>query len=160
MKKREIGFLLTELNPEDLQDPEILEMINQCYTAANQAHAPYSQFQVGALADLGGGHWIMGNNQENIAYPSGLCAERVAIFAARANHPGKAVRRLVLTALDKQVQLDEPVYPCGACRQVLADVERIQQEPIEIWMIGRRRIHKVDRASDLLPLEFTWTGPH
>jgi cytidine deaminase len=122
--------------------------------AAGQAYAPYSGFHVGAAVELDDGRLYSAGNQENKAYPSGICAERALLFYVQANHPNQVIRKMVLVAGHGPVLTNEPVYPCGACRQVLVEAEERQNQPIELWMTGNNRIHKVDSCSDLLPLKF------
>ena len=121
--------------------------------AAGRAYAPYSGFQVGAAALLAGGGIVTGNNQENAAYPSGLCAERVALFYAGATYPRVAVRKLAIVAQDG-AGIRERISPCGACRQVLLETEQRQGEPIEVWLCGREKAIVFPSAASLLPLCF------
>ncbi len=98
---------------------------------------------------------VLGSNQENVAYPSGLCAERTALFAAHANHPGKAVVRIAISASSGEFDTDEPVYPCGACRQVISEYERLAGGQIQIVMRGKKgKTHKVNGLINLLPVAF------
>ncbi len=123
--------------------------------ARHKAYAPYSNFTVGCALQLENGIIITGNNQENAAYPSGLCAERVAIYAAGANYPGVAIKHLALTASPINDTLQIPVPPCGACRQAIAEYENRQQEPITIYFMGASgTIAKAQSLKDLLPLVF------
>ncbi|BAO55458.1 cytidine deaminase [Nonlabens marinus S1-08] len=123
--------------------------------ARSQAYAPYSNFSVGCALLLENGVVIRGNNQENAAYPSGLCAERVAIFAAGANYPGVAMVKMAITAGPVGSKFDKPVPPCGACRQSMVEYESRQEKSIELFFMGA--VGKVARSrslSDLLPLIF------
>ncbi len=130
-------------------------LMKQAILAREKAYAPYSNFSVGAAVLLENGKIILGNNQENAAYPSGLCAERVAIFGAAANFPDVAVMALAITASAKEKNLAEPVAPCGACRQVIAEYEVKQKEPIPVYFMGKvGKIAKSDSIKDLLPLTF------
>ncbi len=129
--------------------------MRQAATARSQAYAPYSNFSVGCALLLENGEVILGNNQENAAYPSGLCAERVAIFAAGANYPGVAMVKMAITAGPINSKFDKPVPPCGACRQSIAEYESRQEQPIELFFMGA--VGKVARSrslGDLLPLIF------
>lgn len=112
-------------------------LVEQANEAAADAYAPYSEFHVGAAVLLADGTIIKGNNQENIAYPSGLCAERVALFYAGANYPGTAVKTIVVVAKGALIGEDECVSPCGSCRQVIAESERRQGEAIRIILIAQ-----------------------
>ncbi len=139
--------------PEDLSAKE-QQVITAAKKAAGDAYAPYSKFYVGAALLLSTGELITGNNQENAAYPSGLCAERVALFAANANHPNSWIELLAVAALMKDDFLDDPVYPCGSCRQSLLESEMRFNKPIRILMYGKNRIQIVNSVKDLLPLSF------
>lgn len=123
--------------------------------ARHRAYAPYSNFTVGCSLLLENGEIITGNNQENAAYPSGLCAERVAIFAAGAQYPGVAVLKMAITASPKDDSFHKPVPPCGACRQSIAEYENNQENNIELYFMGAAgNVFKSDSLSDLLPLVF------
>lgn len=140
--------------PEDEQ-----ELLVEAKKAMNDAYAPYSQFYVGASILLANGIIQKGNNQENAAYPSGLCAERVAIFAAGANNPGIEIRKIAITAQSKDFALDHPVAPCGACRQSMLEYEMKQKSPITILMQGRTGdIFRVHGIRQLLPIYFHEEG--
>lgn len=131
------------------------ELIGQAYEAADNAYAPYSRFKVGASLLLEDGTVILGNNQENIAYPSGLCAERVALFYAGATHSGKAVRTLVVVAKGTLVDTDDCISPCGSCRQVMAQSEYRQKIPIRLILVAQTgKTFIFDKASDLLVFPF------
>lgn len=130
-------------------------LITAAYKIAQDAYAPYSEFKVGAVAELESGILIKGNNQENIAYPSGLCAERVALFFAGANYPNEAVRKLVVVANGDLIEEDMCVSPCGSCRQVIAESENRQGSPIELFLVSQNgRVWRFQRASDLLIFPF------
>ncbi|MNK05619.1 Cytidine deaminase [compost metagenome] len=112
-------------------------LVEKALEAVADAYAPYSHFHVGAAVLLADGTIVKGNNQENIAYPSGLCAERVALFYAGANYPGTSVKTIVVMAKGELIAEDECVSPCGSCRQVIAESERRQEEPIRIILIAQ-----------------------
>lgn len=119
-----------------------------------KAYAPYSNFLVGAALRLDDGSVVVGNNQENAAYPSGLCAERVALFAARANRPEQNIATLAIVTDTGQRSL--PASPCGACRQVMVEFEANQPGSIRVLLASAHgRVLVIERASDLLPLCFT-----
>ncbi len=123
--------------------------------ARSNAYAPYSNFLVGCALLLENGTIIHGNNQENAAYPSGLCAERVAIFAAGANYPGVSVVKMAITAGPVEGDFEEPVPPCGACRQSIAEYESRQSSPIELLFMGTSgKVARSKSLGDLLPLIF------
>ena len=112
------------------------ELMRRAHEAARNAYAPYSKFNVGAAVRLANGAVVTGNNIENAAYPSGLCAERVAMFAAMAQYPGVPIEALALTAFSATKTIDEPVAPCGACRQVMVEVEQVSQRPLRVMCQG------------------------
>jgi cytidine deaminase len=109
---------------------------------------------VGVAIELENGMVFTSNNQENKAYPSGLCAERVGLFYVQANYPGTAITRMVLAAKQNGEMTGEPVYPCGACRQVMVESAERQNVPFEIWMAGKNRVLRIVNADYLLPLKF------
>ncbi|SCY44763.1 cytidine deaminase [Nonlabens sp. Hel1_33_55] len=129
--------------------------MDEAIVARSNAYAPYSKFTVGCALMLENGEIIHGNNQENAAYPSGLCAERVAIFAAGANYPGVAIVRMAITASPVDDSFEKPVPPCGACRQSIAEYESRQDQPIEIFFMGASgTVARSGSLADLLPLIF------
>ena len=136
----------------------IQTLMNKAHDARENAYAPYSHFKVGAALQLDSGEIILGNNQENAAYPSGLCAERVAVFHAGATHPNAKVISMAITAKSLKNELTTPVAPCGSCRQVLAEYEVKQHTPIAIYFMGETgKIVKSNSIKDLLPLIFDST---
>jgi cytidine deaminase len=121
----------------------------------NNAYAPYSSFQVGAALLLENGEIVCGSNQENAAYPSGMCAERVAMFAASTQYPGVDFRSIAITAKSKNFVVNYPVSPCGACRQVMAEYENISNKPFKVILKGENgKIIIIKNISSLLPLAF------
>jgi len=124
--------------------------------AAKSAYAPYSQFYVGAAVLLDNGKIITGNNQENIAFPSGLCAERVALFYANAQFPKNAIVALAITAIHNNEQIDEPITPCGSCRQVIAEIQNKFNKEIVLILWAKKRVFVIDNAADLLPFGFNF----
>lgn len=139
----------------DALDPADRELILRAAEVTPDAYAPYSGFRVGAAIRLQNGQTVIGNNQENAAYPSGLCAERVAAFGAGASYPGSRMESLAVVAArgsDRFV----PVTPCGACRQVLFEYEKKQKTPIRILLSGESgSILIFERIEDLLPVAFS-----
>lgn len=127
---------------------------NAAIDAASRAYAPYSGFQVGAAVLLENGNVFEGNNQENVAYPSGMCAERVALFAANAIYPDIAVEAVAISAI-KKGEIEFSISPCGACRQVLLEAENRYGKPIKILLCGRRDTVVIRSVKDLLPLGFS-----
>ena len=112
------------------------ELIQQAMKACGLAYAPYSNFFVGAAVLLENGEVVLGANQENAAYPSGLCAERVTLFATSSCHPGKAVKKIAVAARWEGKDTVVPAPPCGSCRQVMLEYENKQENPIEILMLA------------------------
>ena len=120
------------------------------------AYAPYSEFHVGAAVLLENGEIIAGNNQENAAYPSGLCAERVALFYAGSQYPTIAIKTIAISVKSKNVIISEPLSPCGGCRQVIAEYENKFEKPIRIIMSGEKgQIYIANSIESLLPLMFS-----
>ncbi|MDD2963150.1 MAG: cytidine deaminase [Bacteroidales bacterium] len=131
-------------------------LMKKAREAASMAYAPYSGFHVGAAVRLANGAIVTGNNQENAAYPSGLCAERVAVFYASSQYPDVPIEAIAVTARTKVRTISEPVSPCGACRQVLSEYETLHQTPIRIILAGETGpVVEFAKASDLLPMNFT-----
>lgn len=122
--------------------------------ATKNSYAPYSHFHVGAAVVLKNGEIIKGANQENAAFPSGLCAERTAVFAAQANYPDQPIKILAIAASDANGLREKPVTPCGSCRQVVLEVEDRYKQPVEILLYGRSGIYRFRSIKDLLPLSF------
>lgn len=134
---------------------EIQELMQEAITIRKNAYAPYSNFRVGAALLLENNKVVCGSNQENAAYPSGLCAERVAIFYAGANYPGVKINKMAITAASDTNPTTEPIPPCGACRQSIAEYEIKQEAPIEIFFMGEiGPVYKSDSIKNLLPFMF------
>ncbi len=130
-------------------------LMQQAIAVRKNAYAPYSKFRVGAALLLDNGKIVLGSNQENAAYPSGLCAERVAIFQAGAIFPDAKIIKMAITAASDTNQTTAPIPPCGACRQSIAEYEFKQETPIEIFFMGEvGAIYKSDSLTNLLPLSF------
>ncbi|HEY9114869.1 MAG TPA: cytidine deaminase [Bacteroidales bacterium] len=155
MKKIKIDISIEEyVNGEHL--PEIDEMlIGHANQALETSYAPYSRFHVGAAILLSDGKIIKGSNQENAAYPSGLCAERVAIFQAKSSFPDSTIQAIAIAAKADHFEKDSPVTPCGACRQVIAEMQSRQESKIRIIMRGQKGgTYITDGIENLLPLMF------
>ncbi len=139
----------------DELDSETKKLMEQAIAAREMAYAPYSHFRVGAALLLDNGITVTGNNQENAAFPSGLCAERVAIYAAGAQYPDNTILKMAISARSENHKLDKPIPPCGACRQAIAEYEIKQHKNIEIYFMGETgEVYKSDSLADLLPLLF------
>ena len=152
-------YIITTSFAEYADDKELpgpdLELLQAARQAAKNAYAPYSKFHVGAALRLENDIMVIGNNQENAAYPSGLCAERVAVFSAGANYPGYAVTALAICCMTEN-NTGKPFSPCGACRQVLMEYEAKAGKPMRIIMGGMRGpSFVINSVKDLLPLAFT-----
>jgi cytidine deaminase len=130
-------------------------LLDEAWAACESAYAPYSKFHVGASVRLANQLIFKGNNQENAAYPSGICAERVAVFSASATYPGVPIRSIAVVAKTEVFNLSNPVTPCGACRQVIAEYEMLSGEPIRILLQGNSdKIWIIDGIANLLPMMF------
>jgi cytidine deaminase len=139
---------------KDLSQEEQL-LLDKALKATDLAYAPYSEFYVGAALELEDGTVIVGCNQENAAYPSGLCAERVAFFAAGAQHPGKKIKKLAIRIRSEKHKADQPGVPCGACLQVMREVEKRQQTSIDVFLQGSgNQIWKAAGLHNFLPFSF------
>jgi cytidine deaminase len=131
-------------------------LLARAQAATHKAYAPYSGFLVGAALLLEDGSIHTGNNQENAAYPSGLCAERTALFGLRANHPETRIKMLAVTARRQGSESYVAAMPCGSCRQVMAEYEHLQQAPITVLMqAGPDQVYRCPSAAALLPLQFS-----
>ena len=153
MKKKIIETKVEIYSFEELDSAE-QSLINIAKDQVLKAYAPYSEFHVGAAIELENGEIFAGSNQENSAYPSGLCAERVAIFFANAQYPSIAVKTLAIAAYTNGKFLEEPVTPCGSCRQVLLETEQRFEKEIKILLYGTNHVFKLDNVKQLLPLCF------
>lgn len=158
MKQRAYTVRLYEYDQLDELSEEQVQLVNHAIKAARDAYAPYSGYHVGAAVLLANGEIVIGSNQENAAYPSGLCAERVAVFHAGAIHPDVAVKSIAIVAIIEGKVQEEPVPPCGACRQVLYEKETQGEVPMELILYGSKKIQVLSKVTDLLPLPFKLDG--
>ena len=138
----------------DEMEPCDRELVAAALEARKGSYSPYSKFRVGAALRLADGTVLKGANQENIAYPSGLCAERTVMFYAGANHPGIAFDTLAVAGGNGDEVCEMPAAPCGACRQVMAEYQKLYGQPLKIILIGTQTIYKFSRVDDILPLIF------
>ncbi len=139
---------LSELSAADRQ------LIDQAIAATRNSYSPYSHFRVGAAALLADGTVFIGANQENAAFPSGLCAERTALFAAQAQHPEQPVVALAIAAGNANGLTSKPISPCGACRQVMTELEDRYHNEMRVMLYGTDGVYTFRSAHDLLPLSF------
>ena len=159
MEKRTIETIVKIYSFEELEASK-QQLINKAKEQVLKAYAPYSEFHVGAAVELENGVIFAGSNQENSAYPSGLCAERVAMFFANAQFPEVAVKTLAIAAYTNGKFLEEPVTPCGSCRQVLLETEQRFEKDITILLYGSNHIFQLNNVKQLLPLCFEKSSLH
>lgn len=148
--------LTTKISVYPLEECSEIEkkLISDAKKATQSAYAPYSEFRVGVAILLENGQTVIGNNQENAAYPSGLCAERTAMFFANANYPDQKIEAIAIAAFHKGEFTNEVTAPCGACRQVLLEVENRFKKPFKILMYCQKGVYTVNSIRDLLPMSF------
>jgi len=155
MKKIEVKTLASIFNTISELNQEDRTLMDKAIEARAKAYAPYSKFKVGAAFLLENGTIILGNNQENAAYPSGMCAERVGIWKVGSEFPGIKIKKLAITAASENNIVNKPVGPCGACRQTLSEYEINQKAPIEVLFMGEvGEIVKTESLLSLLPFSF------
>jgi cytidine deaminase len=143
-------FETIEELPNDISD-----LMQKAIEIRKNAYAPYSKFKVGCALLLDNGKIVLGSNQENAAYPSGLCAERVAIFQSGAIYPDAKILKMAITAASETNKTTTPIPPCGSCRQSIFEYEFKQNTPIEIYFMGESgEVYKSDSIKNLLPLSF------
>ena len=155
MKTTEIRIVVQEFENIAELTANDRDLLLEARRITGQAYAPYSGFHVGAAIMLDNGQVVSGNNQENSAYPSGLCAERVALFYANANYPDSAVKTIAISAAKNGVLVSDPIKPCGGCRQALAEAEVRFENPIRIILDGQDSILVLNGVESLLPLSFS-----
>jgi len=155
MTTHTISVSYTEVLDRSKLSADDSKLLQEAWETCDSAYAPYSNFKVGASLRLDNGLTIRGNNQENAAYPSGICAERVAVFSASALYPGIPISCIAIVAKTEEFNLETPVTPCGACRQVMSEYEMLSGKPIKIILQGNSdKIWILDGISNLLPLMF------
>ena len=159
MKEIKLQTTIRLAQSEELSEEDRL-LVQRAIEATASSYSPYSHFAVGAALRLADGTIVIGSNQENaafgvtICFPSGLCAERTAIFAAGATHPDQAVTTLAIAARNEAGLTAEPVSPCGACRQVILEVEQRYKCPVRILLYGTNGVYIINSVRELLPLCF------
>ena len=154
MKEIELKFKASVYSSTEELPEKAQKLILLAREAANRAYAPYSGYRVGASVLLENGELITGNNQENAAYPSGLCAERTALFYASSRYPGIPVLSIAISTLLNEPPDGDFARPCGGCRQVMSEYEDLSGKPIEIIMDGKSAITVVNGIDTLLPFRF------
>ncbi|TGD57000.1 cytidine deaminase [Flavobacterium humi] len=155
MKEVNINTQLFVFESLEELTPEVQNLMQKAIEVRKKAYAPYSKFRVGAALLLDNGEVVLGSNQENAAYPSGLCAERVAIFYAGANFPDAKIVKIAISATSDLNPNTTPIPPCGACRQSIAEYEFKQELPIEMFFMGESgAIYKSESLKNLLPFTF------
>jgi cytidine deaminase len=155
MKEIKITSQFTSYNSTNELPIEIQSLLKKATAIRKKAYAPYSKFKVGTAILLDNGQIVLGSNQENAAYPSGLCAERVAVFQAGTLYPEAKIKSIAISAASEQNTTSFPIPPCGACRQSIAEYELRQNSNIEIYFTGEiGEIYKSDSLKNLLPLLF------
>ena len=153
MKELTITAVLNVYKFEELTEAD-RTLLQAAMDATKRSYAPYSKFSVGAAARLNNDVIVTGTNQENAAYPSGLCAERTTLFYANSQYPDQAVATLAVAARTERDFLDAPIPPCGACRQVILETEKRFNQPMRILLYGKEEVYEVKSIRDLLPLSF------
>lgn len=155
MQELTLNTTIKAMQKEELSEPEQL-LVEAAIEATKRSYSPYSHFSVGAALLLENGKTVIGCNQENAAFPAGLCAERTAIFAAGVQYPDVPVTMLAIAARNSKGELtDEPISPCGTCRQVMIETETRFKHPIRILLYGKKCIYVLEGIKQLMPLSFT-----
>lgn len=153
MEQIDISIIIQSCQLDELS-PRDRELVQAALEATENAYARYSRFYVGAALRLENGKVVIGANQENAAFPSGLCAERTAVFAAQANYPDSPIEALAVAGRNENGVLPNPITPCGACRQVILEIEDRYKKPVKILLYGTKKVYCVRSVKDLLPLSF------
>ena len=154
MKQLDIHTTIKIYSPYELSAEE-QQLVEAAKKATTRSYAPYSHFHVGAAALLANGEIISGTNQENAAYPSGICAERTTLFYANSQYPQQAVKALAIAARTSEGHWTEtPISPCGACRQVMTETENRYEKPMKVLLCSAQEVFVIESAKDLLPVSF------
>ncbi len=155
MKNIEIKTIIEELKPEELSDAD-RKLVEAAREATSRAYAPYSRFHVGSAILLDNGEVVTGANQENAAFSSGTCAERSACFYAGARYPGVAFRKIAIAAVGTDGKaVEQPIPPCGSCRQALLEYETLAGHDVEVLLTGADKVYRLPSIRSLLPLSFS-----
>jgi cytidine deaminase len=153
-KKIHIDPQFTEFDSFTDLPADVQKLVKTAKEVSTSAYAPYSKFMVGSAVLLENGVVVTGCNQENSAYPSGLCAERVALFSAHANYPGIKVKVITIFGTHLEKEALEPIAPCGACRQVISEYEDLANQKIDIYMAADKKVIHAKGIESLLPFRF------
>ncbi|MDE6872098.1 MAG: cytidine deaminase [Bacteroidales bacterium] len=154
MTNKQINIEYTEYDSIGQLSAEDRELAEKAIEASSRAYSPYSRFSVGAAVRLADGTIVTGTNQENAAYPSGLCAERTAMFYASAQYPDIPMTTLAVVGVKNGKICEMPAAPCGACRQVMAEYQTKGGRPFAVILVGEKKIWKFSRIDDILPFIF------
>ncbi len=155
MKHFDIATKVEQLDFAELTDSQ-RELVELAQKSTFRSYAPYSRFKVGAAIRLSDGSIVCGSNQENVAFPSGTCAERTAAFYAHAQHPDAKFKAIAVAARGVDDQpLADPISPCGACRQSLLQYEVLGGDDVEVLLVGRDFVYRLPSVRSLLPFAFT-----
>ncbi len=154
MTNKTLTISFVEYDAPEQMSPADQELISKAIAATSTSYSPYSHFKVGAAVRLENDTIVSGSNQENIAYPSGLCAERTAMFYASAQYPGIAMKTIAIAAVQNGALLSDPATPCGSCRQVMAEYQTRSGKPLEVILVGSNHIWKFPDIDSLLPFIF------
>jgi cytidine deaminase len=153
--EKSIEIKYTEYNTHREVPANLRALLAKAKTAYENSYAPYSQFHVGSAVLLANGEIVLGTNQENASFPAGICAERTALFAAATMFPDQEVVAIAIAAHSEQYMVQEPVPPCGVCRQVMAETEKRQNTPVQVLFTGEKgRVIHVVGTNNLLPFVF------
>lgn len=153
MKKIDLSITIGFCQTDELSEAD-QQLVERAKEATRNSYSPYSKFAVGAAVRLADGTIIIGANQENAAFPSGLCAERTAIFAAQAQHPDQPITAIAIAARNQNGLMPDPIVPCGSCRQVMTEIEDRYKCPIRILLYGTDGTYVINSVKDILPLCF------
>jgi len=155
MEKLTLESIIRVCQPAELTNDE-RQLIDMAIASTQHSYAPYSHFHVGAAVLLTNGIMLPGCNQENAAFPAGICAERAAIFAAGAQYPDEAITTIAIAARNTAGELTpQPVSPCGTCRQVMIETETRYGHPLRILLYGAEKVFVIDSIKQLMPLSFS-----
>jgi len=155
MNKQEFSFSYAVYDSAEELTKEDAWLVNEAREVTTAAYAPYSNFNVGAVAKLANGEIVAGTNQENASYPVGICAERVLLASAASLYPGIAIDTIAISYNNANGESDHPISPCGMCRQSLTEYEERVKKPIRLILTGLEgKVIVVEKANSLLPLSF------